>query len=93
MHGGLRAETGSGDIKASGEPSAAWRLETGSGSIEIWTGTAAFTLDAQTGSGSIHYDREIAMQGSLGRHHVMGKVGGGGPAVRIETGSGSIRIH
>lgn len=93
LHGGLRAETGSGSIKASGVPSAAWRLETGSGSIEIWTGNAAFTLDAETGFGSIHTDREITTQGSLGHHHVTGRIGGGGPAVRIETGSGSIRIH
>lgn len=93
MRGGLRAETGSGSIKANGVPSGPWRLETGSGSIEIWTGAAAFTLDAQTGSGSIHCDREITMQGSLGRHHVTGKVGGGGPTVRAEAGSGSIRIH
>ena len=93
MHGGLRAEAGSGNIKANGVPSGPWRLETGSGSIEIWTGAAAFTLDAEAGSGSIHCDREITMQGSLGRHHVAGKVGGGGPAVRAETGSGSIRIH
>jgi len=32
-------------------------------------------------------------QGSNDRHHVTGKVGGGGPTVRIETGSGSIRVH
>lgn len=93
LNGGLHAETGSGEIKAGGTPSAPWRLETGSGSIEIWTGAAAFALDAETGSGSIHCDREIVSQGTMDRHHVTGKVGGGGPAVRIETGSGSIRIH
>jgi hypothetical protein len=26
-------------------------------------------------------------------HHMTGKAGGGGPTVRIETGSGSIHIH
>jgi hypothetical protein len=26
-------------------------------------------------------------------HHLAGKVGGGGPAVRVETSSGSIHIH
>jgi len=93
LHGGLHAQTGSGEIKAEGAPSASWRLETGSGSVEIWTGSAAFTLDAETGSGSIHSDREIATQGSMEHHHVTGKVGGGGPMVRVETGSGSIHIH
>jgi hypothetical protein len=93
LHGGLHAETGSGDIKAGGTPSESWRLETGSGSVEIWTGTAAFTLDAETGSGGIHCDREIATQGTMEHNHMTGKAGGGGPTVRIETGSGSIHIH
>jgi hypothetical protein len=39
----------------------------------------------------VHCDSEIA--GSLNKHHVSGKINGGGPAVRVETGSGSIRIH
>src|SRR5208337_4565190 len=93
LHGGLRAETGSGSIKAGGTPSAQWRLQAGSGSIELWTGSAAFTLDAATGGGSIHCDREIASQGTMDHHHVAGKIGGGGPTVHIETGSGSIHIH
>ncbi len=93
LRGGLHAETGSGTIKAGGTPSAQWRLQTGSGSVEIWTGAAAFTLDAETGSGSIHCDREIATQGTMEHHHLAGKIGGGGPAVRIETGSGRIHIH
>ena len=71
----------------------AWKLETGSGSIELWTGSAALTLDAETGSGSIHSDREMTTQGDSEHHHVVGKINGGGPLVRAETGSGSIRIH
>ena len=93
LHGALHAETGSGSIKAGGTPSAQWRVHTGSGSIEIWTGNAAFTLDAETGSGSIHCDREIAGGATAEHHHLAGKIGGGGPMVRIETGSGSIRVH
>ncbi len=93
VHGGLRAHTGSGGIKVTGTPTGPWRLDTGSGSVELWTGDAGFALDAHTGSGSIRCDRQIAMQGSLGRHHVMGSIAGGGSMVRIGTGSGSIRIH
>jgi hypothetical protein len=93
LHGGLRAETGSGDIKAGGTPSAPWHLTTGSGSIEIWTGDAGIDLDAESSSGGIHSDRDIATKGSEGRHHMVGKINGGGPTVKIETGSGSIRIH
>jgi hypothetical protein len=93
LHGGLRAGTGSGDIKVSGAPSADWKLETGSGSIELWPGSAGFTLDASTGSGSVHTDQEMTVQGSFDKHHITGKVNGGGPTVRAETGSGDIRIH
>ncbi len=93
LHGGLHAHTGSGDIKVAGTPDSAWRIETGSGSVELWTGSAAFTLDAKTGSGSVHSDRDITVQGSMDHHHLTGKIGGGGPDVNVETGSGSIRIH
>ncbi len=93
LHGGLHAHTGSGTIKVAGTPASQWKLETGSGSVEIWTGDAGLTLDAESGSGTIHSDREILTQGTSERHHMMGKIGGGGPLVKIETGSGNIRIH
>lgn len=93
LQGGLHAHTGSGNIKASGSPTMPWKLDTGSGSVEIWTENAGLTLDASTGSGNIHSDREILIQGTLGHHHMTGKIGGGGPLVKIGTGSGSIRIH
>ena len=93
VHGSLRAGTGSGDIKITGTPASDWKLETGSGSVELWAGNTGFTLDASTGSGSVHTDQEMAVQGSFDKHHITGKVHGGGPTVRIETGSGDIRVH
>jgi hypothetical protein len=93
LRGGLRAGTGSGDIKAGGAPTSPWHLGTGSGNVEFWAGNAPLTLDASTGSGSIHSDREMIAQGSSDKHHLTGKLNGGGPTVRIETGSGDIRIH
>jgi DUF4097 and DUF4098 domain-containing protein YvlB len=93
IHGGLKAGTGSGDIKIAGTPSMDWKLETGSGSIEFWPGNTGFTLDASTGSGSVHTEKEMTVQGSFDKHHITGKVNGGGPTVRIETGSGDVRIH
>ena len=93
MRGGLRASTGSGDIKVGGAPTSPWHLETGSGNVEFWAGDAPLTLDAETGSGSVHTDREMTTQGSSDHHHVTGKLNGGGPTVRIETGSGDIRVH
>lgn len=89
----LKAETGSGDIEVQGRPGSNWKVGTGSGSISLNTGNASFTIDASTGSGSIKSDIPLAMEGSLSRHHVTAKANGGGPLVRIETGSGSIRIR
>jgi DUF4097 and DUF4098 domain-containing protein YvlB len=93
LRGGLHAGTGSGNIKASGTPASEWKLGTGSGNIEFWAGNAALTLDASTVSGSVHSDQELTTQDSQNHHHLAGKLRGGGPTVRIETGSGDIRIH
>ena len=93
IHGGLHAHTGSGDIKFHGVATMDSKIETGSGSVEFWPGDAGFTLDASTGSGSVHSDSEMVVQGSFDHHHITGKVHGGGPTVRISTGSGDVRVH
>lgn len=93
LHGGLKATTGSGGIKLTGTPTSQWVVRTGSGSIEFWSGDSAFELDASTGSGGIHSDRAMMTHGATNKHHVTGNIGGGGPRVRLSTGSGSIHIH
>ncbi len=93
IHGSFRGETGSGDIKATGTPSAPWALETGSGNVEIWAGNAPMTLDASTGSGSVTTDHEMLVKGSLNHQHISGNLNGGGPVVRVQTGSGDVRVH
>lgn len=93
VHGGVHARTGSGDIKATGTPSAPWNLQTGSGNVDIWAGNAPLTLDGSTGSGSVTTDHEMLVQGSLDHHHITGNLNGGGPLVRVETGSGEIHVH
>ena len=91
--GELYAQTGSGDIDAQGQPTSGWKLQTGSGSVTLDTGSSKFSLDASTGSGSVHSDPPITMHGSIEKHHITGDINGGGPTVRVETGSGDIRIH
>lgn len=93
VHGGLIAHTGSGSIAVGGTPTSTWRVHTGSGSVDFWSGSSAFNLDADSGSGGIRSDRQIAGQGTQSKHHLSGPIGGGGPDVHIHTGSGSIRIH
>jgi beta-lactamase regulating signal transducer with metallopeptidase domain len=93
LRGGLRVGTGSGNINVGGMPTADWKLETGSGSVDLWPGNIGITLNAESGSGGIHSDHEVVTQGESDRYHLSGKLNGGGPTVRIETGSGEIRIH
>ncbi len=90
--GGLKAGTGSGDIEIQGQPTSDWKLETGSGSVTLAVGNAHFSLDASTGSGTVHSDPPISTHGSLEKHHIMGEINGGGPMVRVSTGSGDVRI-
>ena len=56
---------------------------------------AHFTLDAETGSGSVKSDPPLTMttHGSTDKHHVSGTVNGGGPTIKAETGSGDIHIQ
>ena len=93
LRGGLHAQTGSGDIKVGGAPTSPWHLETGSGGIELWAGGAAYTVDASTGSGGIRVEQGATTESHSDKHHFAGKVNGGGATVRLETGSGDIRIH
>ena len=90
--GALKASTGSGSIQVTGQPTADWKLSTGSGSVHLTVGAAHINLDADTGSGSVKVDQPITMQGNLNRHHVTGVINGGGPTIRISTGSGDIQI-
>jgi Putative adhesin len=96
VQGAVKAETGSGSLEISGQPTAPWKLETGSGEISLRLGNnARFTLDAETGSGSVKSDPPLTMttHGSIDKHHVSGTVNGGGPTIKAETGSGDIHIQ
>ena len=93
LNGGLKAGTGSGDIEVNGTPTSDWKLDTGSGSVRLTVGSGTrFNLDANTGSGTIRTQQPISMQGDINRHHVIGTVNGGGPTLRISTGSGDVEI-
>jgi beta-lactamase regulating signal transducer with metallopeptidase domain len=92
VHGALVAQTGSGRIKAEGTPSSPWKIRSGSGSIELVTGNAPMNLSASTGSGSISTNKPMTMQ-TANRHHVEGQLNGGGPQVKVDAGSGTIRIE
>jgi len=94
LQGGLRADTGSGNILAEGMPTSEWRLDAGSGNIEVHLpARAGFTLYAHADSGRVTVDRQITVQGVQGRNEVRGKAGGGGPLLDLRSGSGDIHIE
>jgi DUF4097 and DUF4098 domain-containing protein YvlB len=95
IRGALRVHTGSGRITVQGEQTGRWDLDTGSGSVNIrLPQNAGFDLNAHSGSGGVYVDHPITVQGRIDRrrNNVSGKVRGGGYALDVRTGSGSIRI-
>jgi hypothetical protein len=93
VNGAVRVGTGSGDIEVDGNPAADWKLETGSGSVHLsLNNNTGYDVNASTSSGSINVSAPIALQASLNKQHIVGTVHGGGPTVRISTGSGDITL-
>jgi hypothetical protein len=69
-------------------------LEVGSGGVRLALPRDLHaTVDATAGSGSFHSDIPMMTSGDMGHGHaVHGTWNGGGPELRIRTGSGSTRI-
>lgn len=98
IQGGFHGETGSGDVTAEGTQSGSWEIHTGSGNVHVrLPADAAFDADISTSSGSIDVGSPIEMtvQGRVDdtHHRLNGKVHGGGPLLRVHTGSGDIHIQ
>lgn len=98
VQGGFHGETGSGDVVAEGTQSGSWEIHTGSGNVHVkLPGNAAFDADVATSSGSVDMGApvEITVQGRVGeaRKQIRGKVRGGGPLLRVRTGSGDIHVE
>jgi lia operon protein LiaG len=67
-------------------------VETGSGGVTIRApSTLSAEIDAETGSGGFQTDFEIVTR-RVGRNHVAGKIGDGKGRIRLEAGSGTVRL-
>lgn len=89
----VQAETGSGGIVLE-LLSDVERLdiETGSGGATIRVpATLSAEVEAETGSGGFSTDFEITTR-RMGRNHIQGRIGEGKGRIRIEAGSGSVRL-
>ena len=98
VQGGFHGEAGSGDITVEGAQSGSWEIHTGSGNVDVrLPSNAAFDADISSSSGSVNVDSPIEMtvQGRVNDMHksIHGKVRGGGPLLRVRTGSGDIHIE
>lgn len=94
IDGALRASAGSGSITVAGQQQGDWLLGTGSGSVTVrLPDDAAFELDAESRSGGITVEHPLTVQGKISKRHIRGEVRGGGPLLKIDTGSGGIRVE
>jgi hypothetical protein len=92
LRGALTARSGSGHVRAEGVPSGPWHVSTSSSAIEVRLAAAArAALRASSGSGSVRIQGG-GFKGTQAKELVVGAIGGGGPEVRLESHSGSIRV-
>ena len=90
----LHLETGSGgsDIELLG-PVEDVQVEAGSGGVTLrLPASLGATVDVETGSGGIDSDFEVKVS-RMERHALHGTVGDGRARVRIEAGSGTVRLR
>ncbi len=71
-----------------------WSINSSDGSIQLRlpSGFAA-DLDVSTSDGSIRLDHPVTLTGgAISKHHVLGKLNGGGQSLRIHASDGSVSV-
>jgi DUF4097 and DUF4098 domain-containing protein YvlB len=87
--GSVSARVASGSSMASN-----WNIHTGDGAVDL-TLPADFkaNLEATTSDGHITLGLPVTVDGQVSTSRVVGKMNGGGGALKIRSGDGSIRLH
>lgn len=93
----LNVKTGDGGINAhaaaGSKVAASWTIHTGDGSVDIsLPGDLQADIDASTHDGHISLAIPVSVEGTFSRSQIHGKMNGGGQALSIRTGDGSIRL-
>ncbi len=93
VSGPVEARTERGPIYASFRGAAAGFLETRRGSVEVFLpGETGAELEARSLRGGVDIAPGLAWEGERGENHVLGRVNGGGAALRLYTGRGLVRV-
>lgn len=91
--GAIDAQTDSGSVRVSQTLADSIRAKADSGGITVRLAPGAgYNVSAETDSGSISVP-EMTVSSSFSRHHIEGKVRGGGPMVTIRAESGSVTVE
>ncbi len=93
----LNVKTGDGSVDARVLPGSkmatSWSLRTGDGSVDLaLPSDFQADINATTGDGHISLGFPVTVEGTFSRSEVRGKMNGGGQALTIHTGDGSIRL-
>lgn len=90
----VRLDTGSGSVAAElGGAIDDILVDTGSGSVDLWLSEdVGARLDIETGSGGIEVDFPVTIT-RRARDELRGEIGDGSGSIRVDTGSGGVRIR
>ena len=93
----LNIKTGDGSVDtrvlAGSKMSGNWNIRTGDGSVDLMLpGDFQANIDASTGDGHISLGMPVTVEGTFSNSQIHGRMNGGGPALTIHTGDGSIRL-
>ncbi|MCP3980894.1 MAG: DUF4097 domain-containing protein [bacterium] len=94
--GRVEAGTSGGSISASfvAGNGAGGELSTSGGGITVSVdGSVSLDIDAVASGGSVKSDVPVSVQGRISKTHLRGKMGGGGPPLRLRTSGGRITIE
>ncbi|MGB3544694.1 DUF4097 family beta strand repeat-containing protein [Rubrivirga sp.] len=91
VEGELSVDTGSGNVEVGLHSNTASRIDTGSGGATVRLPRGA-DLDIDLDGSSVRIDDGLGFSGDQERDRARGRIGRGGPTLRVNTGSGTIRL-
>ena len=94
---GLSIKTGDGSVTAralgGSKVASSWAIRTGDGSVDLEVpGDLQANVDASTHDGHISMGLPLTVEGTFSSSNIHGKLNGGGQALSIRTGDGSIHL-